>query len=211
MSVHPWSAAVLGTRFAELICVALNAAPTTLDPEATRRHIRAALDAGATRDDIVFVTKCASVVSVHALSVAAPELLAEAGPAHNQAEQVPTPWCDAMHNNGQWNAAWDPFLELDAEWTELFMAVGIDIYSTDLFSPKEIELLSIALDASVNHLYAPGIRRHIRTALDLGASTAEIAAVLQLCVSQGMQSCNVAIPILDDELSRKEKLSTEEI
>ena len=75
------------------------------------------------------------------------------------------------------------------------------IYDTELFSDREIELLNLALDASINHLYAAGIRRHIQLALSAGATSAEILAVLQLCVGQGVQSANLAVPILEDELS----------
>jgi alkylhydroperoxidase/carboxymuconolactone decarboxylase family protein YurZ len=203
MSVQPWRGGVLSERFAALVCVGLNAACTTLDAEATRRHIRGALGCGATRDEIVYVVKCATVVSLHALSVAAPILMDEAGSAApEQVSPKPTPACDTVSALGQWNPAWDPFVRLDPDWAEQFMAMAAEIYTSGVFSPKEIELLSIALDASVKHLYAPGIRRHIRAALDAGATAAEIVAVLQLCVSQGVQACNLAIPILDAELSR---------
>lgn len=208
MSVRPWRDGVLERRFAELVCVALSAACTNLDGEATRRHIRAALAAGATREQVTFVVKCATVLSLHAMSVAVPILLEEAGLDTAEGDQpgTPTPACDAIRAAGQWNSAWDPFLRLDANWTELFMAVGVGIYSAELFSPKEVELLSIALDASVTHLYVPGIRRHIRAALDAGARVAEVVAVLQLCVSQGVQSCNLAIPILADELDEPDRI-----
>lgn len=209
MSTEPWRSDVLSDRFVELVSVALAAACTTLDAEATRRHVRAALAAGATREEIVFVVKCASVVSLHSLSVAAPiliEEIEEAGAApgvgQNNPEPMPTPYSDALRAAGQWNTAWDPFVELDPSWTDQFMAVGVAIYTADVLSPKEIELLSIAVDASVTHLYAPGIRRHIRAALDAGASPAEIMAVLKLCVAQGVQACNLAIPIIDDEFTR---------
>lgn len=208
MSMNPWHSQILDERFLELVCIALSAACTTLDAPATRRHIRAALAAGASRDEIVFVIKCATVVSVHALSVAAPILLQEIDSdpdvAGNPAESPPTPSCDALRAAGQWNDAWDPFVDLDPRWTEEFMAAGADIYATDLFSPKDVELLSIALDATVTHMYAPGIRRHIRGALTAGATPAEILTVLKLCVSQGVQSANLAIPILDVELSHRQ-------
>ena len=45
-----------------------------------------------------------------------------------------------------------------------FMAAGGGIYLGGI-EPKLAELLSIAFDASIRHLYAPGIRRHIRAAL----------------------------------------------
>jgi alkylhydroperoxidase/carboxymuconolactone decarboxylase family protein YurZ len=35
---------------------------------------------------------------------------------------------------------------------------------------NEVELLSIALDASVTHMLAPGTRRHIKNALKTGAT-----------------------------------------
>jgi alkylhydroperoxidase/carboxymuconolactone decarboxylase family protein YurZ len=65
---------------------------------------------------------------------------------------------------------------------------------------KLVELLSIAFDASYTHMYAPGIRRHIKAALHAGATVEEIMEVLKLCVVQGVQSCNLAVPILAEEL-----------
>ena len=57
MSTNPWSNGVLPRKFIELVGVAMNAACTNLNPEGTRRHIRAALAAGATRDEILLVLK----------------------------------------------------------------------------------------------------------------------------------------------------------
>ena len=72
-----------------------------------------------------------------------------------------------------------------------------------MFSPKDLELLMIAFDASYTHLYAPGTRRHIRGALAAGATVEEIMEVLKLCVVQGVQSCNMGVPILAEELARR--------
>jgi alkylhydroperoxidase/carboxymuconolactone decarboxylase family protein YurZ len=102
----------------------------------------------------------------------------------------------------QWNTAWDPFFELDPIWTDEFMAVGAGIYASGVLSPKEVELLSIALDASYTHMYEPGTRRHIKAALALGVTMEEIMEVLKLCVVQGVQACNLAVPILAEELER---------
>lgn len=73
------------------------------------------------------------------------------------------------------------------------MAMGGGIYKSGLMSPKEVELLSIALDASVTHMYAPGTRRHIQNALKAGATMEEIMEVLKLCVVQGVQTFNRSI------------------
>ena len=65
-----------------------------------------------------------------------------------------------------------------------------------------MELISIALDASVTHMYAPGTRRHIKGALEAGATPEEIMTVLQICVSIGVQTCAQGVPILAEELER---------
>ena len=82
------------------------------------------------------------------------------------------------------------------------MAVGIAMYSSGVITPKLIELLSIACDASFTHMYAPGTRRHIKAALKLGATMEEIMEVLKLCVVQGAQACNMGVPILAEEIAR---------
>lgn len=206
MSTNPWNSGVLSRRFVELVSVGLNAACTNLNAEGTRRHIRAALEAGATRDEILFVLKCASVMSIHSCSLAAPILLEEAKAAGVQltprANTEPTPACDTMRAIGQWNAAWDPFFQLDPVWTDQFMATGAGIYKSGVMPPKEVELISIAFDASFTHMYAPGVRRHIKGALKAGATTEEIMEVLKLCVAQGVQACNMAMPILVEELAK---------
>ena len=206
MTTNPWTSGVLSRKFVELVSVGLNAACTNLNPDGTRRHIRAALEAGATRDEILFVLKCGSVMSIHSCSLGAPILLEEANALGKQpAPKAPaaTPACDKMKAIGQWNTAWDPFFQLDPIWTDEFMATGAGIYGSRVMSAKETELLSIAFDGSFTHMYAPGTRRHIHNALEAGATMEEIMEVLKLCVVQGVQACNLGVPILAEELERK--------
>lgn len=204
MAENPWTTGVLPRKTVELIGVAVNAACTNLNHEGTRRHIRAALRAGASRDEILVVLKMASLLAIHTCSVAAPILLEEAAGAQRDARPgspAPTPACDRMRAIGQWNEAWNPFFDLDPVWTDQFMATGAAIYASGVLPAKDVELLSIAFDASFTHMYAPGTRRHIRAALKLGATVEEIMEVLKLCVAQGVQSCNLGLPILAEELA----------
>ena len=203
----PWRSGVLAPKFVELVSLAVNVACTNLNADGTRRHVRRALDAGATRDEILFVFKCATAMAIHSCSLGAPILLEEAKAAGVAAKPAPpaaTPAVDKMKAIGQWNAAWDPFLALDPAWTDAFMAMGAGIYGSGVLPAKEIELLSIAFDASFTHMYAPGTRRHIHNALKAGASIAEIFEVLKICVAQGVQACNLGIPILEEELAARQ-------
>jgi alkylhydroperoxidase/carboxymuconolactone decarboxylase family protein YurZ len=207
MTTNPWRRGILSRKLVELIGVMLNAQCTSLSPEGTRRHIRAALDAGASREEILFVLKCAALGAIHSCSLGAPILLEEAKLAGaalpDKQHPASTPFCDSMKAIGEWNAAWDPFYALDPVWTDQFFSTGVPVYASGVMSAKEVELLSIAFDASYTHLYEPGTRRHIKGALAAGATVEEIMEVLKLCVVQGVQSCNMGVPILAEELSRR--------
>ena len=122
----------------------------------------------------------------------------------DQPTASPTPVCDRLRATGHWNAAWDAFAELDPAWTEKFLAMGITPMVSGVLEPKVIEFLAIAIDASCTHLYAPGVRRHIRMALELGATQAEILAVLQAVSVLGIHSMSLGAPILVEELARQQ-------
>jgi alkylhydroperoxidase/carboxymuconolactone decarboxylase family protein YurZ len=203
VSTNPWTNGILPLKTIELICVALNAACTNLQANGLRRHIRAALEVGATREEILMAFKMGFGLAIHSCSLGAPILVEEARAAGMKVAPkgpVATPACDTMRAIGQWNTAWDPFFDLDPLWTDQFFAFGLSLYQGGVFTQKEIELLSIALDASYTHMYAPGTRRHIKAALGLGATMEEITEVLKLCVVQGVESCNLGVPILTEEL-----------
>ncbi len=213
MTMNPWTKGVLDTKFIELVCIGLNAARTNLNPDGTRRHMRAAIEAGANREEILFVLKCASVMSIHSCSFGAPILLKEAsagslqdaGATRSQDLQNAggaTAAIEKMKAIGQWNEEWDSLLFLAPVWTDQYMAMCVGLYGTNVFPPKELELLSVALDASYTHMYGPGTRRHIKNALRAGATVEEIMEVLKLCVVQGVQACNLGVPILAEELER---------
>jgi alkylhydroperoxidase/carboxymuconolactone decarboxylase family protein YurZ len=207
MTTNPWTNGILPRKTIELICVAVTAACTNLNADGTRRHIRAALDAGATREEILTVLKMAALLGIHSCSLGAPILLEEAKaagvkPAPRSKDPISTPMCDKTREAGQWNTAWDPFFNLDPLWTEQFMSTGLPIYGGGAIPLKLAEFLSIAFDASYTHMYPPGTRRHIKAALKLGATIEEINEVLKLCVVLGVQAFNMGVPILDEELGR---------
>ncbi len=206
VNTNPWVNGVLDIKTIELICVGLNTACTNLQPEPTRRHIRAALQAGATRKEIQLVIEGSAFMAIHTCSLGAPILLEEgkaAGKTHNP-KKTPTPSADMMREKGLWNTAWDPFFNLDPQWTDQFFAAVGGIYDGTL-SPKFVELLSIALDASITHMYAPGTRRHIKGALAIGATMEEIMEALKVATCFEQETINMAIPILAEEVAAFEK------
>lgn len=118
-----------------------------------------------------------------------------------------TPICDRLKAIGEWNPNWDPFYQLDPVWTEKFMAAGVSPMLAGVLDAKTVEFIAIAVDASCTHMYAPGVRRHIRKALDLGATQQEIAAVLQLTSVLGIHTLSLGAPILLEELAAQRSVT----
>jgi len=116
-----------------------------------------------------------------------------------------TPICERLDALGEWNPNWDPIYELDPLWTEKFMAMGVTPIQSGVLDPKTIEFIAIAVDASCTHMYGPGVRRHIRKALELGATKEEIAAVLQCVSVLGIHTMSLGAPILLEELASRER------
>ena len=120
--------------------------------------------------------------------------------AHDNALST-TPVCDRMRSTGNWNPDWESFATLDAQWTEKFMAMGVAPMVSGVLDAKTVEFLAIAVDASCTHLYGPGVRRHIRKALELGATKEEINAVLQCVSVLGIHTMSLGAPILLEEMA----------
>jgi alkylhydroperoxidase/carboxymuconolactone decarboxylase family protein YurZ len=206
VATDPWTDAALSAKELHLIGVGLSASITNMDGDALRRDIRSALDAGAKPAEILEVLKMAAMLALHSMSLGAPILLEEAKsggkePGSRNTTKTKTPAVDQMKAIGQWNQAWDPFFELDPSWTEQFIEAGTGFYTNGVLTPRFVELISIAFDASITHMYAPGTRRHIKAALALGASVDEVMDVLKLCVALGANALDFGVPILAEEMA----------
>jgi alkylhydroperoxidase/carboxymuconolactone decarboxylase family protein YurZ len=110
------------------------------------------------------------------------------------------PAVEKMKAIGKWNEEWDSLLFFNPVWTEQYMETVIELYTRSVLPLKHLELLCLAFDASYTHMYAPGTRRHIKNAMNAGATFEEIIEVLKLSVIQGVQACNLGVPILAEEL-----------
>ena len=199
MTNNPWTTGVLPVKWIELICIALNAACTYRNDAGVRRHIRAALHAGATAEEIRDTLKGVSVLGIHAVAVSLPILFegqtGRGAPGSPPEGKVETPVIDHLKPAGLFNPAWDAIYELDPQWLEQFVAMGADLYR-GMLPAKLVELIAIAADASCTHLYSPGIRRHIQGALAQGATIEEIMEVLKLCGAQGVDACELGAPMI---------------
>ena len=98
-----------------------------------------------------------------------------------------------------------PILRLDPNFLEAYLNFSAVPWKKGTLPPKIKELIYIAIDASVTHLFEPGLRLHISNALKHGATKEEIIEVFQLVSVLGIHTCTVGMPILMEELERVKK------
>jgi hypothetical protein len=117
----------------------------------------------------------------------------------------PTPLTEAYIAAGEWNPLWDQIRLLDPEFMEAYLNFR-EVPQRNGPLPKHFkELILVAINAATTHLYAPGVRRHIANALRAGATREEVLETIELTTVMGIHSCNLAIPILCEELTRFER------
>jgi alkylhydroperoxidase/carboxymuconolactone decarboxylase family protein YurZ len=75
---------------------------------------------------------------------------------------------------------------------------------TGPLTPRMMELIYVGLDASSSHLFASGLQTHMKRALEVGATQADLFDVLHLVALQGVASVCQAADILAEFTGLKE-------
>ena len=102
---------------------------------------------------------------------------------------------------GTWSEAWEAVVRLDPDFLEAYLRFSAVPWRHGPLPPKVKEFIYIAIDANATHMYLPGVRQHIKAALDHGATGAEIMEVLELTATLGIHAMNVGMPVLAEVLS----------
>ena len=118
-------------------------------------------------------------------------------------DETPYPHTEAHREKGDWNPLWEQFREFDPDFLEAYLAFRSVPQRKGPLPQKTKELILIAINAATTHLYAPGVRRHIQNALKAGATRDEILETIQLTTVMGIHACNLALPILAEELEKQ--------
>ena len=109
---------------------------------------------------------------------------------------------DFVERRGYWNDFWDGLLALDSDFFAAYLEFSSVPWRNGTLSPKEKELIYIAIDAATTHLYEPGLRQHIQNALRHGATSEEIMEVYELISVLGIHACTLGVPVLLEETER---------
>ncbi|OZC59744.1 gamma-carboxymuconolactone decarboxylase [Rhodococcus sp. 06-621-2] len=204
-STVPNSKNHLDNKTRELVFIAMNAAATHLYVPGIRSHIRAALDHGATIEEIMEVLELTSTLGIHAANIGVPllvKVLAEqgvdiqAGSLSAEQERIKK---EFVTFRGYWHEFWDGILALSPELLDAYTQFSAVPWKTGTLEPKIKELIYCAFDSAATHLYASGLELHIRNALTLGATPYEVMEVFEIVSVLGIHGPLVAAPILEAE------------
>ena len=198
-----WTLGPLDAKTKELILLAVNASATHLHLPAMRFHMERACRAGATPDEILEILELTSVIGIHTCTMGLPVLFEELAAAGLEVPGTLDPRQEAIkarfvEGRGWWSDFLEQMLILAPELLAAYVDYSTVPWKRGAIAPKIKELVYIAIDSQTTHLYETGTRSHIRNALKLGATAAEITQVFALISGLGFHTMTVGVPLLAD-------------
>ncbi|MCS5723911.1 carboxymuconolactone decarboxylase family protein [Herbiconiux sp. CPCC 203407] len=209
LSMVPHGSSALDPATKELVLLALSAAATHLHVPGIRLQLAGALHEGATPGEVMETIELTTGLGMHAMLTAVPllrEVLDEEGLRSGPAE--PTELQTRLREEfvagrGYWDEMWTDVLEFDPEFFAAFTEFSSHPWRTGTLEPKVREFIYIAFDSAATHMFASGLKMHLRRALGFGATTDELLEVIELASLIGFHGAEVAVPLLRHEMKKR--------
>lgn len=204
----------LEPKVKELVMIAINASATHLHASGTRAHVKNAIRRGAAAEEIVEVFQIIAVIGIHSLGLGMPILIEEleaAGRPPIASELSPRQEeikAEFKEQRGYWTDAWEAVVSVAPEFFAAYTALSTAPWREGVLPPKVKEFIYIANSASTTNLHEVGVRGHIDLALRHGATREEVMEVIELTSLLGIQSINMAVPILLEEAEKSARTTT---
>jgi len=206
----PLTNQALPAKTQELVLLAVVAQCTALFKPGIEAHTASAMEAGASKEEIREVLHLSSVLGIHAMSVGVPllvEVLAEdsrtaghTGELDQRRQQLKD---DFQSKRGYWSQNWDNIVRIDPDFFEAYTEYSSLPFRKDksVLDAKTKELIYCAIDCATTHLYAPGLKLHIRNAVRYGATPEEVMEVFELAALMGHHTVLVGGEVLEAQLN----------
>jgi alkylhydroperoxidase/carboxymuconolactone decarboxylase family protein YurZ len=111
---------------------------------------------------------------------------------------------------GYWSPAWQSLLDTDPGFFETFVELAAVPRRSGALDPKVKELVCVAVNAAATHLFEPGIRAHVRRAIEVGVGREELLEVLQLTSTLGIHAATVGVPLLLESMGERDPTPLDE-
>ncbi|KIW78589.1 hypothetical protein Z517_08427 [Fonsecaea pedrosoi CBS 271.37] len=194
----------LPPKIQEFCYIAVASSVTHIHLPAVEAHVVAALNVGATSQEIFEVLGLSYLLGVHTVTLGFPilqELMEELGidaAATDEAQQQEKEQIKAkfIATRGFWPETFQPLLDLDPEFFDQYTDFSSFSSRSKVLDPKYREIIITAIDAATTHLYSRGTKIHMRNALKLGATPAEILEMLEITSLMGIDAVSSSAPLL---------------
>jgi alkylhydroperoxidase/carboxymuconolactone decarboxylase family protein YurZ len=202
---HPHLGGGLTPSVRALVVLAVESVIPEADEPRVRVAVEAALEAGASRPEILCALEIACSIGLHTVSVGLPILVEEM----RAAGLALPPQTDRQHElrralettgprQRPLNPIYAAILRMDPEYFEARVGfIDLPWQRDDVLDPGVKHLLSIAIDAVSPQHYADGLRKHVREALAFGVAPVAVLEVLQLASVTGLRTLEVGLEVLD--------------
>lgn len=196
---HAWERSGLEPKERELVHVAIDASTTHLYNMGTRAHVGKALDEGATVEELTEVLLITSDVGFNGAREGFAVLAEELGEG-----EAPDPGDDALEDEFRdtvesWDDQLAAILATDAAFFERYLDIASIPWTAGVLDPVLRELIYVAVNTAGTTVYTPGIRTHVRSALDHGATPAEVAGVIEIASILGSHTMIESADIVREE------------
>jgi alkylhydroperoxidase/carboxymuconolactone decarboxylase family protein YurZ len=197
----PWRKGHLEPKIKEFLYLAMDVSTTHLYHAGIRVHMVNAIKHGATRDEVLELLQIVAEIGLGTMTESVPIILEEL--ANRAAASSGT--FDTETNNlrerfvalrGYWDPSLQSVAENDPEFLEGFLHFTAVPWRKGSLSPKVKELIYLGISASPTHLNRQAIRRHVRGALEHGATKAELLEVLEVVAMCGIHAITEGVPEL---------------
>ncbi|SEQ23314.1 Carboxymuconolactone decarboxylase family protein [Faunimonas pinastri] len=199
----PARSGLLPAKLCELVYVAIDISVNHMYERGGRRHMEFALKAGATAEEVLQTILITTALAAQQPLELGYEILAEelgaagGAPLGDDARADRDAYRQAV---GNWPGSGDLMLSTSLDLARGYLAYGTAAWQAGPLSPKEKELIALAVCAAPTALFKEGMRCHVKAALTAGASPAEIGAILQLAGAISIHTCTIGVPAFEDAL-----------
>lgn len=202
---------VISEKLKHLIWITVDSLPAHLYPRGIKRHIEMARADGATFDEIFEAIAIACDTVMMTCDTAMPILFEELGiaedgiPPSAAAERLAALEVEMMERRGEWPAWTARLYAIAPDYVDAVTDLILEPSRANALDAKSRAFIYLALNASPVVNNPAGVRRHVRQALELGATVDELVEVIQLSGMIAFHSSSVALPILRDVIDEAAK------
>lgn len=201
----------LDPKTKEFILIAVYSQVTHLHEDGIERHVGRAFDEGATVSEVLEVLQIASVLGMHSYMIGAKILDEKMGLSAEFAQEELDNILDEFESKRGYRPDWwGPYIAPDPDYFRTYLDYSSHPWLTGSLDPKVREFIYIANDAAPAHLLEEGIGAHMDSAIELGATAEELAAVFQLASVLALDTILEGLPVLVREAEQRGLLSDAE-